>query len=51
MTKTELYEYTNTKSSGLTYSETVLVNIALCLEGIERGEIYNESQIDEQLAR
>jgi len=51
MTKAELHEYTNTKSGELTYSEAVLSNIALCVDGIERGEIHNESQIDEQLAR
>ena len=51
MTKAELHEYTHNKCQLLTYSEQVLVNLALCSEGIERGEIYNESQIDEQLAR
>ena len=51
MTKAELHDYVHTKSTELSYSEAVLVNIALCVERIESGEYRNESQIDEQLAR
>tara|TARA_R100001510_G_C7653752_1_gene212140 strand:+ start:1698 stop:1853 length:156 start_codon:yes stop_codon:yes gene_type:complete len=51
MTKAELHEYLYKKSKDLSYSETVLVNVALCVDRIERDEIHLESQIDEQLAR